>query len=437
MRVPAAIGTALLALACSQKRPSVPSASEAAPRPEATDSGAPVAPQPHADDAGAGNDAGAHDGAGAPDAGSAAADAGADAGTVAVTCTPGGAARLAWRIAGRNNPFRDYDSTEYIPETADDSGNVFVQQFNERGHSSSWSSLLLTRDGVTILTPGGGYDPAPGGGDWGPAYVLRAAIAYSSDGHAISYSGAELFHWNKELPDGSDAGAWVEQGPVATNGSVTMFSALKRFNESLLVAAVGADGGTLWSRVTGHATTQNVAFDDRSGIVFVEDSSTLTAVGSDGGTLYSLPSVPGYFGWYSVQASGGYLYLSDDKVYAAADGSTVTTLPGPFVHGAAILTQSQIVGYFDSTQSYVAIDLPSGVVAWQRVGSVVSAGADGVMLLLDQNGALHFVRADGTDERVCSLTLSAHYSAPQMPVLLPGNRLILQNWPDLEAWDLP
>ncbi|MFL5311579.1 MAG: PQQ-binding-like beta-propeller repeat protein [Myxococcales bacterium] len=407
-----------------------------------TDAGAAGDPAGAADQASDPPAAGALDGGAdiAPVDGGKGSDGGADPGSRGVTCTPGGQAKLAWRITGHQSPWRADDNDWYAPLGTDGLDGVLVNHLFELGQSSSDNEMILDRDGGTRVSAVARRDcraASPCGGTYAFA---RDGRVYSTDGTIVSAVDGHLIHRFERNAPGTNAGTFNDDGPIATNGEMTVYAAIDYSPDGssrAFVSAVDRDGATLWQRTLGDAI-HSLAVDGSNVTLALFSLGDLIAIDPGGRTLYVQPLNAGAGSGAKLQAAGGNFFLGRRTIYRVRDGAPSIVLQ--FDVYDFVLTASRLVLWryeMGRRDAVIAIDPSSGTTIWERPAldrlRLPFSIAQDLTLVLDPTSVVHVVDADGQESIACQLPAGVWSPG----VLLQGGRLLLERYPDLEAYDLP
>jgi len=385
---------------------------------------------PDASAGGAGSrDAGTTD-AGSPDAGA------RDAGAATIDCAPYDAAKLAWQIRGYQSPWRTDDSSSYHPVGDDGLDGIIVGHSVDQGHFSGETQGTYGPDGGVRLNSIAGYSCHPVSGCQGTTAIARRGRVVSSVGFAWSSAGDRLIYQIDPVPPGSSQSSYWNQTFLGTNGPIAAF-AWDDWHPpaSTAVTAVGGDGRTIWQRAFPHAT-EAVAVDD-SGVTLLRFSyaADLVAIDLDGRTLYS-QTPDGTF--RDLQAAGGRYYLGGRDVFRVADGTSVVTLPFDGADKSVLTASRLVVLHANGPQRWAlsSFDFATGTLLWERPAVDDKWGSFSVSgdrtVLIDPDHVLHVLHPDGSDLVACKVAPDV-----RQPLLLPGGRLALSRYPNLEVYDLP
>lgn len=397
-------------------------------------------------------DAGSID-AGTPDAGYGSSDAGnldggsSDAGvaippdagsTATIDCAPTGAARPAWTLRGYQNPSNSYDGNSYVARGTDTLDGILVSHFTDSGHFSGSADSTYGPDGGLRASSLASWSCHPVQGCFSSTVVISNGTIYESAGIARSAQDGHVIYQYDPVPAGADAGAyWVQKG-VAANGAIAVFTWSNSQAPTSTATAVDSGGGMIWQRTFPQAI-EAAAVDD-SGITLLRmfQGGDLVAIAPDGRELYSQATDVNL---RYLQAAGGRFHLGGGAVYRVADGSQLMTLPIT-PSESPLLTASRVYVRDNDTSTgrsmMVAIDAATGSTLWRRPLRQTSFQAFAFSLtgehavIIDPQDVLHVLRDDGADLVACKVAADA-----RSPVLLPGGRLALQRYPDLQVYDLP
>ena len=383
-------------------------------------------------------DAGTID-AGSPDAGTI--DAGSpDAGqTATLDCGAPGQATLAWSLTGYQNPDNDYLGNNYIALGTDTLDGVLVSHTVLQGHEYQTQVTTYDSDGnarVGVSTSNCGpleCDDNDG--------IVASGIVYSY-GHARSaLDGTEIFTINP-IPAGAfgSTRSFTVSEPFAANAGFSAFVYSDFKVPSSQVTFVDVHGNILWQKTLPQGIWQ-VAIDD-SGVTLARslDASNqwvLLAFATDGHVLYTKGGLPNSI--VMLEAAGGRFYVGDGTLYSVADGSPLVTVPLAASAGAGVvLTANRL--YFVSGENLAGnvtnsvVDAATGQQIFARDSrTTLDFRASGERsALIDPQGVLHLLDAEGNDLLTCQAAADA-----RSPVLLPGGRVAIQRYPNLEVYDVP
>jgi hypothetical protein len=368
-----------------------------------------------------------------------------------LNCGPAGDALLSWRLAGWTNPYNSYGgSYGYFVIGSDTADGVLASQLVLNGHFDDEHELTLGRGGEQRIEKVARRTCGPLDGCNGSYAYADRGVIYSTDGFTDSAlsaaSGAVLYSWNRQRPQGADPTlSYPDTGPSASNGSLTVFSANRRWTDTpggALIAALDAQGGVLWNLALGDLV-RSATVDDSGITVAARSHSADIAIDAHGGTLYEAtrPASNDQYASWLLQSAGGRLYRGDSTLLDVPTGKPSLVLPFPPI-GPAILTADRIiVTRRDSEVGRIAaFDFAMRSIVWERTAAAPNgiglfAAAGELTLLIDPNLVLHVVRPDGNDAISCQLPPDAWLGTAC--VLLSGRRLVITRGSNIEAFDLP
>src|SRR5439155_2460313 len=171
-----------------------------------------------------------------------------------------------------------------------------------------------------------------------------------------------------------------------------------------------------------------------SGVTLLRFSyaADLVAIDLDGRTLYS-QTPDGTF--RDLQAAGGRYYLGGRDVFRVADGTSVVTLPFDGADKSVLTASRLVVLHANGPQRWAlsSFDFATGTLLWERPAVDDKWGSFSVSgdrtVLIDPDHVLHVLHPDGSDLVACKVAPDV-----RQPLLLPGGRLALSRYPNLEVY---
>jgi hypothetical protein len=385
-------------------------------------------------------------GSGTPDAGFAeTADGGAAAAWDGIIdCSPFGAAKLNWGLAGHQDPGNTNYGDSYIPIATDSLDGIVVTHAIQQGHFGENSDATYGPDGRlrvpswavwSCWQPGDPCSYSSAVISNGTIYESEGIVRSARDGHIV-------YQFDPAAGAPAPAGRFDVQKGVAANGGIAVFTWSNDRTQTSTATAVDVDGGTIWQH-TFSKPIEAAAVDD-TGVALLRMSyaGDLVAFAPDGRKLYSVSPDGGFYALRDLRTAGGRYSLGGRMLYRVADGAELISLPAA-PSEPPLLTASRAYLWEDdkaAKRSKVsAIDLGTGNTLWERTlrQTYFAAYAFSVTaeraVIIDPQDVLHVIRSDsGTDVLACKI-------APDVttPVLLSGGRLAVRHFTNLDVYDLP
>ena len=340
-----------------------------------------------------------------------------DGGTPIIDCARLGQTTLVWRLEGSTGPsLQQYhaffavgsDGLDGIRISTVSSSDV-VQDIRDDtyGPDGHLRACMISRQ-IVSRNP---RDPEP------PSLLSSAhgGRVVQNDGRVRSAVDGRVYY---RFPPSNGDCCWVQ---TDTNGSLAAF--VVNASSSSTVEVLDASGSLLWERVVDDNSLRVSLDDSGNTLLDLQTSGTALGVGIDGGTLYSIQS-SSQCCTYGI--GGGLFVKNASTLFRTSDGALVATTPFSYPDYFVAAGARVIV---ETSQGISSFDPVNETIIWNKAEDAFSVAGE-LVLLIDSQHLLHVVRPDGTDAIACTL-------APGVgALLLPGGRLVLQRFPNLEVYDL-